>query len=281
MENVEILPFERNVGAEVRGLDARLPLDAATRARLRAAVATFGVLVFRGQVLTPLEQVAFSRRFGTLEIHIKKEFTLPESPEVFVLSNIVENGRAIGVTNFAESWHSDGSHAAHPPVGAMLYALEVPPEGADTQFANMYSAYEALDAETKAEIDGLAAIHSYQTLQSVLYPDKTLSDEVKQATPDRRQPIVKTHPETGRRTLFLGDEIVTGVVGMPEPKGTELMQKLLAHATEVRFVYTHKWKTGDLLFWDNRCTMHRVLPFDQQRYRRRVHRTTLSSTTPM
>ncbi len=277
MAVVEIIPFERDVGAEIRGVDARQPLDPATLARLRAAASTYGVLIFRDQDLTPAEHVAFSRFFGTLEIHIKKEFTLPEAPEVFVLSNIVENGRAIGVTNFAESWHSDGSHAEHPPIGALLYALEVPPEGADTQFANMYLAYEALDAATKAKIDGLAAIHSYQTLQAALYPDKPLSEEVKHKTPDRHQAIVKTHPESGRRTLFLGDEIVTGVVGMSEPEGTELVKRLLSHATAERFVYTHNWKVGDLLFWDNRCTMHRVLPFDQARYRRRVHRTTLSS----
>ncbi|MBL0928594.1 MAG: TauD/TfdA family dioxygenase [Alphaproteobacteria bacterium] len=278
MASFEIVPFDRNVGAEIQGIDARRPLDPETLARLRAAVSTYGVLIFRGQSLTPTEQVAFSRYFGTLEVHIKKEFTLPEAPEVFVLSNIVENGRAIGVTNFAESWHSDGSHAEYPPIGALLYALEVPPEGADTQFASMYLAYEALDDAMRAKIDKLAAIHSYQTLQAALYPDKPVSEEVKRKTPDRHQSIVKTHPETGRRTLFLGDEIVTGVVGMPEPAGTELMNRLLAHATAERFVYTHKWKVGDLLFWDNRCTMHRVLPFDQERYRRRVHRTTLSST---
>jgi len=277
MAKVEIVPFEKNVGAEIRGIDARRPLEPETLARLRVAASTYGVLIFRDQVLTPSEHVAFSRYFGTLEIHIKKEFTLPEAPEVFVLSNIVENGRAIGVTNFAESWHSDGSHAEHPPIGALLYALEVPPEGADTQFANMYLAYEALDEATKAKIDGLAAIHSYQTLQAALYPEKPLSEAVKRATPDRLHAVVKAHPENARRTLFLGDEIVTGVVGMREPDGTNLIQALLAHATAERFVYTHKWKVGDLLLWDNRCTMHRVLPFDQARYRRRVHRTTLSS----
>lgn len=277
MASVEIIPFEGSIGAEAIGVDARVALDPATLARLRAAVSTYGVLIFRDQALTPAEQVAFSQFFGVLEVHIKKEFTLPEAPEVFVLSNIVENGRAIGVTNFAESWHSDGSHAEHPPIGALLYAIEVPPEGADTQFASMYLAYEALDEATRAKIDRLTAIHSYQTLQAALYPDKPLSEEVKRNTPDRHQAIVKTHPETGRRTLFLGDEIVTGIVGMPEPDGKNLVQDLLAHATAERFVYTHKWKVGDLLFWDNRCTMHRVLPFDQQRYRRRVHRTTLSS----
>jgi taurine dioxygenase len=197
--------------------------------------------------------------------------------KVVILEADAVGAGAIGVTNFAESWHSDGSHAEHPPIGALLYALEVPPEGADTQFASMYLAYEALDEATKAKIDRLAAIHSYQKLQAALYPDKPLSEEVMRKTPDRHQAIVKTHPETGRRTLFLGDEIVTGVVGMPEPEGTELAKRLLAHATAERFVYTHKWKFGDLLFWDNRCTMHRVLPFDQKRYRRRVHRTTLSS----
>jgi taurine dioxygenase len=277
MGKFEIAPLNGSPGAEVRGLDARIAPERAVLSDLRTALSNYGVLVFRNQELTPAAHVAFSRFFGSLEIHIKKEFTLPEAPEVFVLSNIVENGRAIGVTNFAESWHSDGSHAANPPVGALLYAIEVPPEGGDTQFANMYSAYEALDAETKAKIQMLQSIHSYQTLQSVLYPDKPLSEEVKRATPDMRHPIVKTHPDTGRSTLFLGAEIVTGVVGMPEPDGTDLIKSLLAHATQERFLYTHRWQPGDLLIWDNRCTMHRVLPFDQQRYRRRVHRTTLSS----
>jgi taurine dioxygenase len=276
MDKFEILVMAGNAAAEIRGLDARRTPEVAALSQMRAALSEYGVLVIRNQKLTPSEHVAFSRLFGALEIHIKKEFTLPEAPEVFVLSNIVENGRAIGVTNFAESWHSDGSHAANPPIGALLYALEVPPEGADTQFANMYSAYEALDTATKARIDALEAIHSYQTLQSFLYPEKPLSEAVKRATPDMRQPIVKTHPITGRRTLFLGEEIVTGVVGMPEPDGTDLVKALLAHATQETFLYTHKWRIGDLLIWDNRCTMHRVLPFDQQRHRRRVHRTTLA-----
>jgi taurine dioxygenase len=277
MEEFEILVPTGNAAAEIRGLDVRRTPETAALSQIRAALSDYGVVVFRDQTLTPSEHVAFSRYFGALEIHIKKEFTLPEAPEVFVLSNIVENGQAIGVTNFAESWHSDGSHAADPPIGALLYALEVPPEGADTQFANMYSAYEALDATTKERIDQLEAIHSYQTLQSVLYPEKPLSEAVKRATPDRRQPIVKIHPITKRKTLFLGEEIVTGIVGMPEPDGTDLVKALLAHATQEKFLYTHKWRVGDLLIWDNRCTMHRVLPFDQQRHRRRVHRTTLAS----
>jgi taurine dioxygenase len=263
--------------SEVHGIDAARIQDPATISALWSLLSRQTVLVLRNQSLTPGQHVAFSRQFGDLDVHIKRDFTLPGHPEVFVLSNIVENGRAIGVTNFAESWHADGTQATNPPVGALLYAVEVPPEGAETQFANMYTAYDELDDQTKQSIERLSAIHSYHALQAHLYPDKSLPDEVKAATPDRPQAIVRTHPATGLRSLLLGAEIVVGIEGYPEPSGTSLMTRLLAHATQPRFVYTHKWRTGDLVMWDNRCTLHRVLPFDQQRFRRRMHRTTLVS----
>jgi taurine dioxygenase len=271
----KLSPLSQTGAAEVTGIDASRPADSATIRALWAALSQHGVLVLRNQELTPAQHVAFSRQMGRLEVHIKRDFTLPDIPEVFVLSNIIENGKPIGITNFAESWHADGTQSSNPPVGALLYAVEVPPEGADTQFVNSYLAYEALDPETKAGIEGRSAIHSYHALQAYLYPDKPLSAEVKAATPDLRQPIVRTHPVTGRRSLLLGAEIVVGIEGYPEPEGTDLMKRLLDHASEERFVYTHKWRRGDLLMWDNRCTLHRVLPFDQQRYRRRMHRTTL------
>jgi taurine dioxygenase len=274
---MQFRPLADGFAAEILGLDPALPPDAATAAALRQAAAEHGVLVLRDHPLTPAQHIAFSAALGPLEIHIKRDFLLPGHPEILVLSNIVEDGKPVGITNFAEDWHTDGSHQAQPPLGAVLHALETPPIGADTEFAGMQAAYAALDPATQARILPLRAIHSYHLLQSRLFPDRALSEEVRRATPDCAHPVVLRHPVTGRPGLFLGTQIIAGVEGMPEPEGTELMAALLAHATEPRFVYRHVWRPGDTLMWDNRCVMHRVLPFDQQRLRRRMHRTTLAN----
>jgi taurine dioxygenase len=263
--------------SEVVDLDPTVRPDAATSAWLRRAAAEQGVLVIRGRPMTPTQHVAFSAALGPLEIHIKREYLLPGHPEILVLSNIVENGKPVGITNFAEDWHTDGSHQEAPPLGAVLHAMETPPEGAETEFADMHAAYCALDPALQERLQPLRSVHSYHRLQARLYPDRPLSDAVKQITPDRSHPVVLRHSVTDRLGLFLGTQIIAGIEGMPDLEGCALMESLLHFATSPRFVYRHEWRPGDTLIWDNRSVMHRVLPFDQQRHRRRMHRTTLAA----
>jgi taurine dioxygenase len=265
-------------GAELSGVDLAAPLDDGILDGIRAAFHTHGVLLFRGQVLTPEQHIAFTRRLGPLEIHVQTNYLLAGHPEIFVLSNLRENGRLIGGVDCALSWHSDSSYLAVPSLGSALYAIEAPPVGADTWFAGMAAPYEALSEDQRRAIDGLRAVHSYLRLQQHQFPERPLTEEQLAKTPDVDHPVVRVHPATGRRSLFLGGDVIARVHGLPDEDGRTLMRELLAFATGPRFTYRHRWQAGDLIMWDNRCTVHRGTKYDTVKHRRRMHRTTLAGT---
>jgi taurine dioxygenase len=267
-------------GAELSGVDLAAPLDDATIGAIRAAFHAHGVVLFRGQVLTPEQHIAFSRRFGPLEIHVQTNYLLAGHPEIFVLSNLRENGRLIGGVDCALSWHSDSSYLAVPSLGSALYAIEAPAVGADTWFAGMSAPYEALPEDKRRAIDGLRAVHSYLRLQQHQFPERPLTEEQLAKTPDVDHPVVRVHPETGRRSLFLGGDVIARVHGIPDEDGRALMRELLTFATGPHFIYRHRWQAGDLVMWDNRCTVHRGTKYDTVNHRRRMHRTTLAGTEP-
>jgi len=198
-------------GAELSGLDLSCPLDDDTLREVVAAYHRYSVLLIRGQTLTPEQHIDFTRRLGTLEIHLQTNFLLSGHPEIFVLSNIREYGRLIGGVDCALSWHSDGSYQAIPSDGSALFAIEVPPVGADTWFAGMSAPYEALPEAKRRQLDGLKAVHSYLRLQQKQFPDRPLTEEQLRKAPDIGHPIVRVHPVTGRRSLFLGGEVIAGV----------------------------------------------------------------------
>jgi taurine dioxygenase len=275
---LEIRRLTDMVGAELRGVDVSQPLDAATQGQLRDAFNRFGVLLFRGQRLTPEQHIAYTRGFGNLEIHVQTTYLLPGHPEIFVLSNIKQDGRLIGGVDCALSWHSDSSYLAVPSLGSVLYAIEAPPVGADTWFAGMSAAYEALPEAKRRTIDPLRAVHSYLRLQQEQFPDRPLTDEQRRKTPDIEHPVVRVHPETGRRSLYLGGSVIAGVSGLPTDEGIGLMHELLRFATGADFTYCHRWQDGDLVMWDNRCMIHRGTKYDTTNHRRRMHRTTLAGT---
>jgi taurine dioxygenase len=240
------------------------------------------MLIFRGQVLSNEQHIAFSRRFGELEIHTAKHWLLPEHPEILVLSNRGEKGTK-PIVNGGAYWHSDITYKVKPPLGSLLYALEVPPEGGDTLYADMYAAYESLDDTTKSRIDTLDAIHRYgDRYRLMAEEDKDrppLTAEQLAQVPDVVHPVVRTHPETGRKALFVNEGFTIGIVGLAEDEAKPLLEKLFEHSIRPEHVYRHRWKAGDLVMWDNRCTMHRATEYDL-RHARAMHRTTIQGDRP-
>ncbi len=266
---LDVHPLSNGFGAEVRGVD----LATCGTGIHRAVVDVFhrhGVLLLRGQTLTPSQQMAFSRAFGTPETNERREYTYPGIPEIFVLSNKVENGRTIGDVDAGQGWHTDSSYLANPVMCTMLYAMEVPPEGSDTLFADLVAAFAALPPERQAALDGLQVQHSWRALMELLKADVAPGDD---RFPDVVHPLVRAHPVDGRRALWVSSGTTRGIVGMPNPEGLELLAELMAYVTQERFVFRHKWQAGDVLVWDNRCTLHTGTPFDKTRYVRHVHRT--------
>jgi taurine dioxygenase len=236
--------------------------------------------VLRGQHLAPEQFTAFGRAFGPLEGHTLQDFTLPGFPHIYVLSNRIEDGRPVGAHNDGIGWHTDYGFKAEPVMCTMLYAIRVPEEGSDTLLADQCAAYGALPEETRAAIDGLKMIHSYEFLMSTREHNRhPLSPEVKAANPDVIHPLVRTHPADGRKALWVSGG-TRGFVGMDQAESFALIDKLTEFVTQDRFVYRHKWQVGDVLVWDNRCTLHTGTLFDDQKYIREIHRMWVKGDRP-
>ena len=297
---ISISKLGKHLGAEISGVDLSRPLDDDTFARISDAFFQNEVVVFRDQKLTPTEQAAFARRFGELEVHVRKEHRLDGHPEILVVSNILDGaGRAIGVQDAGRFWHSDLSYKRAPSMLSVLYALEVPARdgvvlGA-TSFASTTAAYQALPDELKLRLQGLRNIHSYRYYRSrnVVAQKEELarggrgvtehapSEEQLQSVPDVEVPIVRTHPVTGRKALFINEAHTSRVVGLPEEEGTALLAQLCAHIVSPEFRYEHRWRAGDALMWDNVAVQHKA-NFDYDLpLRRLMHRTTVRGSAPV
>jgi len=259
-------------GAEIEGVDLR----EANPETLRAVVDAFhrhGAILLRDQHLSPGELVDFVANFGEPEDHTLKEFTVPGHPKVYVLSNRVVDGKPIGAHNDGVGWHTDYSYKPEPVMATMLFAVEVPPEGSDTLLADCVAAWNALPPERQAQLEGKVLHHSYiHFMRTREYGAMELSDELKRQNPDVFHPLVRTHPADGRKALWPSTGTVLEVMGMPNPQGLDMVQELVDFATQDRFVYRHKWRKGDLLMWDNRCTLHTGTLFDDTKYIRQMHR---------
>lgn len=283
MSAIHIKRIGEALGAEVSGVDASKPVSAETFAAIRKAWLDNLVIRFRGQKLTDPQMLEFSRLFGELDPPGPNPYGkpfLPRHPEMNVISNVKEDGVPIGGLGDGEAiWHSDMTYVDTPPSAALLYALELPAEGGDTYWANMYLAYEALPADMKKRIEGLKAIHD-ATYNSAGIKRKGYDD----VTDPRRAPgahhgLVRRHPETGRKCLFLGRRRNSYIVGLPLEESEALLDALWAHATQPRFAFCQQWQVGDLMIWDNRCTLHRRDPFDPNA-RRVMHRTQIKGDRP-
>jgi taurine dioxygenase len=281
---MKINPLAPVMGAEILGLDLTNEVDAATFENIHKALLDHLVIVFRDQRLSPAQHVAFSRRFGDLMVHVKAEYLLPDQPEVLVLSNKKHaDGRPMGFEDAGRYWHSDMSYVEEPPLGSLLHAIEIPPEKGDTLYCNMYMAYEALPDATKRRIEGLQASHSYlasfEGKTKSGYARDTLTDEQKAQLSEVTHPVVRTHPETGRKALYVNPGFTVRLKGLPENEAATLLDELLEQVSKPAFQFRHVWQPHDLVFWDNRCTMHHATPYDTQ-FTRHMHRTTVKGDRP-
>jgi len=275
-------PGAPRLGAEIIGVDFRMIDDAAFSVIHRAWI-DHQVLLFRGQSLTDLDLIAFSRRFGDLDhapIQENGQSIANGRPEIYVVSNVIENGVAIGSLGYGEAvWHTDMSYLRAPPKASMLYALEIPPAGGDTSFVDMYAAFEALPTALRERALGLRVKHdgTYNS-GGFVRQGVTPTDDPREA-PGTMHPLVCTHPESGRRMLYLGRRKMAWLEGFDLAESDKLLDEIWTHATQPRFVWTHQWRVGDLVLWDNRCTMHRRDPFDAAA-RRVMHRTQVKGSAP-
>ncbi len=271
----EIVPSGAALGAEIRGLDLTSDLDDATFDAVARAWDEHLVLVLRDQRLSDDDLIAFSRRFGELDPPGPNPYGKPfheTHPELNVISNIVEDGIPKGNLGYGEAvWHADMTYVERPPKGAALYALEIPGQGGDTWFANMYAACDALPADLEQAIQGRVAVHdASHNSAGMLRKGYTAITDVRE-TPGARHPLVRTDPASGRRCLFLGRRPRSWIVGLPVDESDALLDALWAHATQARFAFVHRWRPGDLVMWQNLCVLHRRDAFDADA-RRRLHR---------
>lgn len=271
----EIAPLAPALGAEVRGVDLAVRLDDDVIATLRQAWLEYSVLRIKDQDLDDARLVAFTRGFGEVEIPPPLEYGVPyiaEHPEVMVISNVVEGGRALGSLGHGEAlWHSDLNFVENPPSASLLYAVEAPEHGGDTSFAGMYAAYDALPQELKRRVEGRVILHDASF--------NSAGERRLEQRPPVAHPVVRVHPETGRRCLYLGRRANAAVMDLPENESEELLDALWSHAVDERFVWVQNWRVGDLVIWDNRCTLHRRSAFDAGA-RRILHRTQTIGTRP-
>ncbi len=261
-----------HTGVEVSGIDLSAPVDAETRARLNQSFVDGGVLVIRGQTLSPNQLLAAVRLFGDVFPQHNTRFALPECPEIHFISNqdkFPDGRRYIP----GEGWHTDHSNDARPPKATVLHAVTLPSSGGDTQFANMAVAYYALPDALRHRLDGLSAIHVYQSSHS----DRklmALPSAAKERVPNAvLHPIVRTHPDTGRRSIYINPIRIEGILGLAHSEALPLLDELLTHATAPRFQYRHKWEPGDLVMWDDRSMLHKAngdYDMNEMRYLYRV-----------
>jgi taurine dioxygenase len=234
--------------------------------------------------MKPQQHIAFSRHFGPLEAHVVGEFNLPGHPEIFVVSNVKEDGKLKGAVYAGQYWHSDLSYMQKPSLGSLLLCREMPDTGGDTMWANMYLAYETLSEIMQRFLGPLRAIHdyshAYDTYFAKLKERPPLTAEQRAKTPPVEHPLVRTHPVTGRKALYVNPGFTTGIVGMPDDESRPILDFLFRHSTRPEFVYRHKWHVDDLVFWDNRCTMHYALSDYDFSVRRHMHRTTIAGDVP-
>ncbi len=272
------------VGLEIGAVAAGTGLDDGVVAALGHGLVDHGVLVFRGEPISPAQLVGLGRAFGELEILPEPEKRHPDHPEIFDLTNVRPDGDVVErdepqavFLRGTERWHTDSSFRAVPSLCTMLYAVEVPERGGETEFADMYRAFEELPPGLRDAVAGVRLVHSYAYSRANNPGElEPMSEEELARYPPVAHPLVRCHPD-GRRSLYMGGH-VAGVEGVGDEAGRELIDQILAHATGERFVYRHRWRADDLVVWDNRSTLHRLRPYDIAGTRRVMRRVTVAGT---
>jgi len=287
LERVSITPLPAPVGASVEGVDLS-QLDAETFRQIEEAYDRYSVLVFRDQRLTPPQHIAFGRRFGALEIHVVKKALLKDFPEILLISNIKNDaGEDIGLSDAGQTWHTDTSYRQRPSRGSVLYALEIPHDETgtalgNTKFAGTARAYEDLSESMKRRLAGLKAIHSYGFRKRPPGSQRhKITAQVLDQTPDVAHPIVRTHPKTGRKALYLFEGECIGIEGMADSEAVPLIHDLTEHCIQDKYIYEHKWQVGDVVMWDNAATLHLAVCDYKLPRRRLLHRVTIEGGIPV
>ncbi len=280
--SITLIPFSKQFAAEIGDVDLSRPLSAGDLEAVRDAFKTYAVLVFPGQELTVEQHMAFGANFGPLEKTVRSVFRdekLRVRPEIADIANLDGEGKIWGADSRYRLfqmgnrlWHTDSSFKAPSAYASMLYARSVAPLGGHTQYADMRAAYDALPRTTKARLEGLLAEHSLMFSRARLGFDN-YTDEERRAFKPTVRPLVRTLDDSGRRSLYVASHI-GHIRGMSDEAAQALIAELVAHATQPQFVYTHRWRVGDLVMWDNRCTMHRGTEFEDTRWKRDMHRVT-------
>jgi taurine dioxygenase len=287
----------KHLGAEITGVDLSKPLSDAEFDAVKNAFFENEVVVFPNQDLPPQAQIAFTKRFGELEQHVRKESRLQDLPEIFIISNLInDDGKPVGAQDAGRFWHSDLSYKECPSLLSALYSIEIPERDGkiygDTQYASVVAAYAGLPDDMKKRLEGLMAVHSYKYYRQKnrlaqeeeaarggrTIKEAELSDEQLKSVPDMAFPIVRTHPVTGKKSLFVNEAHTSHVVGMDRQEGDQLLAELYAHIAKPEFRHVHSWGRGDLLMWDNTSVQHKATFDYDLPLRRLMHRTTVRGT---
>lgn len=283
-EAIAVRQIGPTFGAEITGMPIHGDVSPELLTQFIAALHRYRVLIVPGLDLDPGDLVAFSRRFGPLEIHARFQNTLPKHREVFCVGNVERDGMTASFSRGVEQWHADSSYRAKPSDASLFYAEIVPDEGGDTMFADATAAWRALDPETRRRIDGLQAVHSLETLRlwgERHNPDRKSDVSAQNAEfPPIRQPLVRAHPATGAKSLYLCPAVISHIEDLGPNESADLIETLIMHTTQARFVYNHRWRKGDLVMWDNSAVLHTATLFDHTRYQRLMYRTTIAGNAP-
>jgi taurine dioxygenase len=274
-----ITPLTDHMGLEFHGLDLTEQLEPEISDALYRAFVQYHVLVIRGQSFTPEQFIAAAELFGELQPHDKKEMHVPGHPQINYVSNeqTVPGKRYIS----GETFHTDHSNHPAPPKATLLYPVSLPASGGDTQYVNMHEVYEDLPEAMKCRIDGLKAVHVYQSKYSPRELRPLSEASATALPPPGVHPLVRTHPESGRKALYLNPVRIEAIVGMEDDEALELVAELMAHATQQKYEYRHQWQHGDMVIWDNRSVMHKANPDYDMNERRYLYRLMLKGDVPI
>ena len=278
---VEMHPLNPYFGADITGIDVSKGVDDAEFSQIWDNFNEYGLISLRGQHLSVDDQVKLGRRFGDVQIHVMNQYHISGHPEVYYLSNLDEDGNPNGKhpdkgTMF---WHTDGSWRDRPGLATIMVAEIIPDEGGETHFYCTEAGYAALDDDTKAKVQGLRVTHNLDFSRNRRHGEEPMTEAQKKAAPPVTHPMVRTHPVTGRKSLFLGDHAEC-IEGMDYEEGRKLIEELNAQMVRPEFVYAHKYRLGDIIAWDNRRTLHKSTPYDVATERRVMRRTTILGDPP-
>ncbi len=289
VQSIEVVPTGKACGAEIHGVDLAQPVNDATFEKILTAFAEHGVIIFRNQQVPPERQIAFTKKFGEIDIYVLSEYTLDDHPEILLISNIQENGKNIGLADAGTTWHTDTSYLERPPLATFLHAKELPINNGtvlgDTIFSSAAAAFDALDDGLKEKVDGLTSIHSYYGKHEARAKlgrsnrVKPSEDEDKALQPVEH-PVIRRHPITGRKAIYVAAGECISIPGMEDDEAQTLIDQLAAQITKEEFHYRHQWKQGDFIIWDNCQLQHLAVRDYDLPLRRMMHRTQVKGPIP-